>query len=348
MLFYRLTPRTVVTALFLSSLLYISLAAAQRYGQTNFYNPLEHLLVFLYCLSSYLCLVACMRSRQMLSVRDYLAVTLWAGLLNSMLTTALWLGIRLVVVLESGKDEWLPSIASVLVNTGYTLCSVYLVVAGVYLSFHYLYQANQAELDRRLAERASADARLKLLVQQFTPHFLFNNLNVLAALISIDPARATDFVTKLARLYRFQIQHKDKASVPLSDELEFTQDYMDLMNMRFDDAYRLRITLDEMARSAWRILPGALQSLVENAVKHNVASHDEPLDIQIFCCPGSITVHNALRRRRQYLPSTRTGLDNIRQRYRSLGLGEIDVQLSEQFFSVTIPLMESKDEHSDH
>lgn len=324
-----------------STILYITLAAAQKYGQTQFYDIYEHLLVLLYCLSSYASLRLFLKRRTSLVLRDYLLVMVQAGLVNSLFTSIVWISLRWLTATYLGQPAGLPGLKPLLMNVGYVFFSVYVVVAGAYLSYYYLRQASRAEVERSREEQAAADARMKLLMQQFTPHFLFNNLNVLSALIASDPDQAGQFVTRLARLYRFQTQHKDKANVSLTEELEFVRDYVDLMNVRFSGAYQLKFHITEHGDEARRVLPGAVQTLVENAIKHNQASPETPLDIDIYLRGDSLTVHNPIRARRRPVPSTHTGLMNLRQRYRSHAGRDVVVEQSANYFSVTLPLLES-------
>lgn len=159
-------------------------------------------------------------------------------------------------------------------------CVFYLVA----ISFHYVSLAQDAsrEFETRALETGirARDAELKALKAQINPHFLFNSLNSISALTSIDPARARDMCVLLGDFLRLTLGLGEKASVRFSEELDLLQKYMAIEKVRFGDRLRMQETIQEDSK-ACLLPPLLLQPLVENAVKHGIASLPEGGEIRL-------------------------------------------------------------------
>ena len=199
-----------------------------------------------------------------------------------------------------------------------------------------------ADVQRSLlqTQKAQTESELRNLKAQIDPHFLFNNLNVLRGLIQQDPAEANEYLGRFANLYRFLIRHKDDDFVPLADELRFVDEYVYLLRHRFGTAYDFRqeIPADvDLARLL--VVPGTVQLLVENAIKHNAGDEDAPLLITIRATATALTVAHPRRPKRTAIDSLGTGLANLRERYRLLTQQEIMVTDTAATFAVAVPLL---------
>ncbi|MGA2351082.1 MAG: histidine kinase [Terracidiphilus sp.] len=126
------------------------------------------------------------------------------------------------------------------------------------------------QVEQERAYKLLAEARLSSLESRIHPHFLFNTLNSIAALISSDPKRAEDTVGKLASLLRFSLNAQHRGLVPLSEELKIVRDYLEIERTRFGTRLRYEIDIPPTLDSI-KVPPLALQSLVENCVKHVVS-----------------------------------------------------------------------------
>lgn len=166
-------------------------------------------------------------------------------------------------------------------------------------------------------ERAGAEAQLAALKAQVDPHFLFNSLNTLGHLIVREPARARAFCDTLAEVYRYVLASRERDTVPLADELHFVRQVHSLLALRFGPAMRLALdpALDADA-ARWRIPPMGLQTLLENAVKHNQVGRDAPLEVRLALAGDHVRVSNPRRPRRSALPTTGLGLANLDERCR--------------------------------
>ena len=157
------------------------------------------------------------------------------------------------------------------------------------------------------------------LKNQVNPHFLFNSLNSLSNLIGKDDDKAGLFVKKLSNIYRYVLEQKDREAVPLATELNFLENYVDLMRIRFGENLRVNIELPEAEGVS--LIPMSLQMLVENAIKHNIVSAENPLTIHISMRGRDhLEVSNNLQRRSSILSDEHNGwekhgLRNISSRY---------------------------------
>lgn len=237
----------------------------------------------------------------------------------------------------TGQEKVLP-ISETLFDTFQGLGIAILLVSLTEAFFQY--QKNQ-QSERENAEltRVNLMAQYNNLKQQVSPHFLFNSLNTLSSLIGIDPERAEAFVGELSVVYRYLLQNSEDGLVSLGKELNFIHSYIHLMKTRFGDGLYVSIDVPSVWND-YQIPPLSLQLLVENAIKHNVISPDQPLRIDIQIAEGQrICVRNNLQKKQQSLPSEKVGLVNIITKYRLLGQGEVLVMKSDRDFCVSLPLV---------
>ena len=219
------------------------------------------------------------------------------------------------------------------------------VIQLIYESWNFFRQ--WAENLRRTEQLQSANTRsqLEALQSQLDPHFLFNSLNTLSALIEPENEAAQDFVEQLSDVYRYVLLARDQTTVPLSEELAFVETYLALHKARFRDNLRVQWQVPPATQAA-RVAPLSVQLLVENALKHNVASREHPLELQLTADPatGYFTVRNTLRPRTAGLaPGTGTGLRNVRHRYELLQAPQpVAVTQEAGWFQVQLPLLSSE------
>ena len=226
---------------------------------------------------------------------------------------------------------------------------IYAAWITIYISVHSTRRRHQAELASLRMELALRDAQYRSLSAQVNPHFLFNSLNSLRALILLDPPKAITAVTHLAGVLRYSLAADDafaqaERTVPLHEELEAVNDYLALERIRFED--RLRVTQQiDLAAVNIRVPRMMLQHLIENAVKHGIAKSSEGGEIHIGAIVSEhlhIKVTNP-----GHIAKNRngTGLNNTRHRLRLLygSSGTTDCTLEEKdgivTASLTLPLV---------
>ena len=198
----------------------------------------------------------------------------------------------------------------------------------------------EGQHDLVLAQKAQAESELKSLRAQVDPHFLFNNLSILYALIQQNQAEASHFLSCFSSLYRYLIRHKDADLVPLEEELRFADEYIYLLSHRFGTAYQFEKTssLTPAEPVGLFVVPGTLQVLLENVVKHNRGDEDNPLRVTLAVRPDALTVRHRRAPKRTAVESMGTGLSNLCERYRLLAGREPQVQ-ADEYFTVTVPVL---------
>ena len=197
---------------------------------------------------------------------------------------------------------------------------------------------HQKTIEKLRTEKISME--LGLLKSQMDPHFLFNNLNALDDLIDRDKEQAKAYLHRLSKIYRYNTTNMQRDVVTLIEEWAFIDDYIYLLEERFGVAYRFEKenTLGDL--NHYLIPPAALQSLLENAVKHNQGSLEDPLKVSIVANEKCITVSHTKRLKPTTRSSLGTGLKNLRSRYELLSKQSIEVQDGETF-TVTLPLLKA-------
>jgi len=188
-----------------------------------------------------------------------------------------------------------------------------------------------------LAEAAAERARAELaaLQSQVDPHFLFNSLGTLAWLIEEDPAAGAAFARRLADTYRYLLAHRDRDLVLLEDELAFFDDCLELLQARFRGGLRVHRQLpDQLDR--YLVPPIALQTLLENAVKHNRFSERDPLELHLHLAGETLAVRNP--RRPKAADGLGLGLENLRRRCRHVLGRELVVHSEGEQFEVRLPV----------
>ena len=220
---------------------------------------------------------------------------------------------------------------------------VILVVTFLFTMTIYLMKQNHlAVVGMQKLDFENLQNRYTALKNQTDPHFLFNCLNTLNGLIGRDDRRAQEYVQELAMVFRHTM--RDKVVVRLSEELEFVKSYLYLMCIRYFDGLKVVWHIDDKYLDYY-VIPSGLQILVENAIKHNIASAKIPLTISISTKEDKIVVENKLQLREQSTSSsTGVGLDNLMEQYRLVFGKDIDIVSKDGQFSVSLPLIKSLDQ----
>ncbi len=214
-------------------------------------------------------------------------------------------------------------------------------IAGIKL----FYSHWKSELLRNESlEKEYALSKYEALKNQIDPHFFFNSLSVLSNLVYKDQDLAADFIGKLSKLYRYILDIRERQLVSLKEELIFVQNYFYLMKIRHGEQIILDISGLEHEESY--IPPITLQLLVENAIKHNIYSDEEPLLINIFKKGDCICVTNSIQKRKLLNPGLGLGLTNIKSRYNLIANKEVKIEKSDKDFRVSLPIIRSKEDES--
>lgn len=188
-------------------------------------------------------------------------------------------------------------------------------------------------------KRLVAQAQFVALRNQVNPHFLFNSLSILSSLVDVDPKLSIRFIRQLATVYRYILEQRETEQVSLQTELAFLDAYCFLLTIRFADRLQVRTEIDSTTATRFGIAPLTLQLLVENAVKHNQMSTEQPLVVTIAVEGDYLRVSNPIQRRPQPDDSTGLGFPNIINRYRLLTDRPVQVTEAHNQFTVGLPLL---------
>ena len=226
---------------------------------------------------------------------------------------------------QNYRDYWVPLFIALVVNT-------------IFYSFYFYKQQKEYQLKEQKIIAGTASAQFDALKNQLDPHFLFNSLNVLTSLIDENPHQAQRFTTSLSKVYRYVLEQKNKELVTLEEELAFAKTYMTLLKMRYEDSIVFKMP-EELHKPEAKMVPLALQLVLENAVKHNVVSSNRQLEIRIEEEPGYLVVRNTLQPKLNMERGSGVGLFNIRQRYALLTSRRVFVEKTETEFIIKLPTL---------
>lgn len=210
-----------------------------------------------------------------------------------------------------------------------------------YMFLHLLQQNYENQHVNMELERIKNDnlgAQYELLKQQVNPHFLFNSLNTLKAMVETGDEEAIDFIIKLSNFYRFTLESRKLDLIHVQEEMEILNAYLFLQKARFDAGFTFTNDLDEETQQTL-IPPFTLQLLVENCIKHNVVSLQKPLHIRIYEEGEKIIVENQLQPKVGEINSLGVGLKNIDLRYSHLLQKHIDIIKTDTIFQIKLPLI---------
>lgn len=212
---------------------------------------------------------------------------------------------------------------------------VLLIMEGVY--FFKLWRDSLTRVQRM--EKQQLQTQLDQLKAQVQPHFLFNSLNTLSAMLEVeqDIPRAVKFIDEFSLLYRRILEKKDAQTIPLHEELRFVDAYLLLQKERFPNSLKVSIDVDEEDLNRY-VLPMAIQELIENAIKHNRMSKSEPLHIQIYTQLHHLFISNPNRPKQVQPRGTSTGLSNLDHRLRLMGAPRLGIE-DGKLFTVCLPLL---------
>ena len=238
--------------------------------------------------------------------------------------------LTILLILSGGVDRE-NIVASIIVDYVFSLGAlIFLAENAMRINARALEDQEKARL---------AQYRYMNLSQQVNPHFLFNSLNILDCLVCEEKnEQASTYIHKLAGIYRYMLRIEKERLVRLRDEMEFVEQYVDLLKVRFAEGLDVCIDIPEenMGR---KVVPCSVQLLIENATKHNAVTAEKPLRIDVRCGEDSVIVSNTLNPKVSNSPSTGLGLKYLRDQYRDVAGKEASVRMTENEYTVEIPLI---------
>ncbi|WP_126972223.1 histidine kinase [Gynurincola endophyticus] len=219
------------------------------------------------------------------------------------------------------------------------------IITTFFLLLFFYIQRNKIKAEKKIniesTKAENVTAQFESLKSQLDPHFLFNSLNVLTGLIEENQENAIDFTTSLSKIYRYVLEQKDKEVVPVQEELNFAKSFVNLLKLRYENSISFELNETDFQESE-NIVPLSLQILLENTVKHNIVSSENPLKIRIYKEGNMLMVENNYQPKSTIATSTGIGLQNIQNRYELISRRRVEVNQTTEIFQVKIPLLTQK------
>jgi len=246
---------------------------------------------------------------------------------------------------------WVQQLILSSINFGPTMLMVevrgILINLVFYMFLHLLqqnYEKQQVSMELERIKSDSLGAQFELLKQQVNPHFLFNSLNTLKAMVETGDKQAVDFILKLSNFYRYTLESRKLDLIHISEEMEIVQAYLFLQKARFEEGFTFTSTLSEKV-CATLVPPFTLQLLIENCIKHNVVSVNKPLHIRLYSQEDKIVIENQVQPKTGEDTSLGVGLKNINQRYTHLLGKQVEVISNDTVFQIKLPLIHEYHNH---
>ncbi|MCE6990854.1 histidine kinase [Dyadobacter sp. CY323] len=212
------------------------------------------------------------------------------------------------------------------------------VISFILISRSFLLEWRKAAIESEQLKTERVAQQFQSLKDQLNPHFLFNSLNVLSNLVYENADSAARFINRLSKIYRYVLDVQQEELVPLEKELDFAENYLSLQKIRFEESLQFQIHVSNS--QAGFLPPLSLQLLLENAIKHNIASAENPLRIDIALENNALVVKNNLQLKSSISDdSVGIGLSNISKRYELLSQERISVLNDGEWFVVKLPLL---------
>ncbi len=205
-------------------------------------------------------------------------------------------------------------ISDVIVNV-FSILLLVLFWNAIYFTFHFFQQSKRQEISNLELTASNRESELKNLRSQLNPHFLFNSLNSIRALITVEPEKAKISITTLSNLLRHSLILGKENTVPLERELELAKNYLDLEKIRFEERLKIEWELSPDLAS-FEIPPFTLQMMVENAIKHGISNLRDGGVVRIIAeeMNGEVKIEVVNSGNLETVVDLGVGIENIKQR----------------------------------
>lgn len=244
------------------------------------------------------------------------------------------------IVLFNRYEAW-NSVKSISYDLNFGIFMFYLLILTFNGIIYYYTGWKEYQVQAERLMRENIQAKYDALRNQIDPHFFFNSLSVLTNLVYKSPDLSADYITQLAKTYRYILDKKFENLVTVQTELDFLESYLFLMRIRHQQSIQFNVAIDEKTRTKGMIPPVSLQLLIENAIKHNRFSTNDPLLINVKNEEEYLVVSNHVRKKTNPDLSSGIGLENIQKRYALISDHAIVVLQSDEMFIVKIPIITS-------
>ncbi|WNH14117.1 sensor histidine kinase [Thalassobellus suaedae] len=218
-----------------------------------------------------------------------------------------------------------------------TFLGPYFLILTISIHFLYFYKANKKTVVKLMHDDAKSSISLSQLKMQLSPHFLFNNISTLTSIIEENPKAAVNFSENLSNIYRYLLEKEKEDIVSLDEELKFTKMYIELLSVRFEEAFDCNIEVVDCNNKY--IIPLSIQQAIENIVKHNEINAETPLKATVFVDENKVVITNTLNPKRTIKTSFNMGIKNISDRYLYFTDEKVTVFKTKDEFRIELPIL---------
>jgi two-component system LytT family sensor kinase len=304
----------------------------KKYGSIDFFNISDHIFGVLICIISFVCTYL----SWLLISRKYTQKIIKIGFTFIL---ALFLFAFAISLFYVGYRYFIHGLATslnmVIGNFVYSLTMNHLYISGYAIAYLHLQHSKELALSIERLEREKEVFKSKILQKNLEPHFLFNNLSILSSLAQNSPNEVEPFIDAFSDAYRYYLKHNHHEIVPLKEELLFLSSYTDLIKKRFNNSYVIN---NNIADESGFIIPCSLQLCIENAIKHNYGSDENPLRIDLELNNDTIIIKNNLNEI-EVKNSSKIGNQYLKNQYLMLFDKEIEFFKTEKEYVVKIPII---------
>lgn len=251
------------------------------------------------------------------------------------------LGIFISVLFTSFAQIISPyreNLVSVYINNALIFGVVNVILMTILEAWLFFKESAESKEKAETLEKELSQIKFEVLKSQINPHFMFNSLNVLSGLIDTDVSKAQEFIDEFSVIYRYVLETIEKPVVTLKEELKFVHSYFFLQEMRYGSS--LRLNVDIPAELLYLFLPPlSLQVVLENAIKHNIISETDPLDIDIYSENNRLMVRNTIQPKISSGKSTGLGQNNMVKRYAMISDEVPKFKVKTNYYIAELPLI---------
>lgn len=210
-----------------------------------------------------------------LSIFSQIPIVIVSGFINAFLFFSLTVGLAKVFGIITYKIDIVAAISNIL-----SLTVIFIFWSLIYFGFHFFDNYKKTEIQNLKLEANTKEIELNQLKSQLNPHFMFNSMNSIRALVDEDPKRAKIAITQLSNILRNTLMMHKNRFITLEEELVLVKDYLELEHIRYEERLAYTFNIDP-ATLFLQIPPMMIQTLVENSIKHGISNYPEGGEIKI-------------------------------------------------------------------
>jgi sensor histidine kinase YesM len=215
---------------------------------------------------------------------------------------------------------------------------VFMIMLSVQISF--MIEISKRQKEQLIQQSLESQLNYQQLKNQLSPHFLFNNINVLTSLIEENPKKAILFSENLSHIYRCFLEQEKQDVVLLKEEIEFAKSYLALLKDRFETGLNFTISLDKKLHQKY-IVSTILQQVLENVVKHNEISADKLIIVKIFTARNYLIIENNKNPKLKTDEISKKGIENIKKRIAFFTDEKVIIKNTDLIYRIELPLLET-------